>query len=156
MPTNFPTTLDSFLNPGSLTTQDATGFDPRLRHSTQHGSINDAAAVVQSKVGIDFSSVNTSFDFIVSLLLMTQTEHGKAVKRDILGQPFPTSVTWYADLGATIKLVEKKYTYDIRRNIIKVELFLYDGSGTNILKRTITDTKTLNGPFETSRTRVIT
>lgn len=156
MSTNFPSILDSFLNPGSLTNLDSTGSDPRLRHSTQHDNINDAMASVQAKVGVDFSSVTVSLDYIVTLLLMTQMEHGQGIRRDILGQPFPTNVIWYADLGGAVKLVEKKYTYDSKKNIIKVELFLYDGTPSNILKRTITDTKTLNGPFETSRIRTVT
>jgi len=156
MSTTFPTTLDTFLNPGATTKLDATGSDPRLRHSTQHDNINDSMAAVQAKVGVNFSSVNTSLDYIVTLLLMTQTEHGQGVRRDIIGQPFPTNIIWYANIGATVKLVEKKYTYDSKKNIIKVELFLYDGSPSNIVKRKITDTKTLNGPFEVSRTRTIT
>lgn len=156
MSTLFPTTLDTFLNPGTLTNLDSTGSDPRLRHSAQHGNINDAMASVQAKVGVDFSSVAVSLDYIATLLLMTQTEHGQGVRRDILGQPFPTNVIWYADIGGTTKLVEKQYTYDSKKNIIKVELFLYDGTPFNTLKRTITDIKTLSGPFETSRIRTVT
>jgi hypothetical protein len=113
-------------------------------------------ASVQAKVGVDFSSVTVSLDYIATLLLMTQTEHGRGVRRDILGQPFPTNIIWYADIGGTTKLVEKQYTYDSKKNIIKVELFLYDGTPFNTLKRTITDTKTLSGPFETSRIRTVT
>jgi len=156
MSTLFPLNLDSFLNPGASTKLDATGSDPRLRHSSQHDDINDAMTSVQAKVGIDFSSVAVSLDYIVTLLLMTQTEHGQGVRRDILGQPFPTNVIWYADIGGTTKLVEKQYTYDSKKNIIKVELFLYDGTPFNTLKRTITDTKTLSGPFEASRIRTVT
>jgi len=156
MATLFPTSLDDFLNPSPSVRLDATGTDARLRHSTQHTNLNDAIEAVEAKVGANFSSVSTSLDYIISLLLLTQTEHGQGVRRDIIGLPFPTNIIWYADSGATIKLVEKRYTYDGRRNITKVELFLYDGTIANTLKRTITDTKTLSGPFEISRSRVVT
>lgn len=155
MSTLFPANLDDFLNPTPTTVLDGSNQDPRVRHSKQHTDINDSLEAVETKVGVDFSSVNTSFDYIINLLLLTNTQHNKGVRRDITGQPFPTSVVWFADSLGTIKLVEKQYTYDSRKNITKVELFLYDGSVSNVLKRTITDNITLSGPFETTRSRVI-
>lgn len=156
MTTLFPTSLDGFLNPTPSNRLDATGADPRLVHSTQHTNLNDSVSALEAKLGINFSSVTTSLDYIATLLLLTQTEHGQGVRRVIVGQPFPSNIVWYADNGGTIKLVEKKYTYDAQRNITKIELFLYDGTMANVLKRTVTDLRTLSGPFEVSRNRVVT
>ena len=156
MPSSFPTTLDGFLNPSQTTNLDGSGSDPRLRHSSQHDNLNDAVSAIETKVGTTLSSVTTSLDYIITLLLLATSQHSKGVRRDIQGGFFPTNVVWFADPGATIKLVEKKYTYDGNKNITKVELFLYDGSGANNITRTITDNITLSGPFETSRTRTVT
>lgn len=156
MSTIFPTSLDSFLNPSSTTNLDSSGSDPRLRHSTQHDNINDSVTALEGKVGVNFSAVTASLDYIVTLLLLTSTQHGAGIRRDLVGGAFPTSVIWYSDAGGTIKLVEKRYTYNSKHLITKIELFLYDGSVGNILKRTITDNITLTGPFETTRTRAVT
>jgi hypothetical protein len=155
MSTLFPQGLDTFVNPSSVTPLDANSTDPRLRHSLQHDNLNDGMSAVQSKVGENFSNINISLDYIANLLLMTQTEHNQGVRRDIIGGVFPTSVIWYGDSLGTIKLIEKRYTYDSRKNITQVDLLLYDGTVSNILKRTITDVITLSGPFETSRTRAV-
>lgn len=157
MSTNFPTALDNFPNPSPSTNLDSSGGgDPALRHSKQHENSNDAIEAIQAKLGINFSSTATSLDFIVNLLLMTQGEHNQGIVRVISGGAFPTTITWYKDVGKTIKLVEKTYTYDSKKNITKVEIMLYDGTISNVLKRTITDNKTLSGPFEVERSRTIT
>jgi hypothetical protein len=156
MSTNFPNSLDNFPNPSSTTNLDSSGSgNPPLRHSTQHQNANDAIEALEAKLGINFSSAATSIDFIVNLLLMTQGEHNQGVVRVITGGVFPTLITWFKDAGKTIKLVEKEYTYDGQRNITTVAIRLYDGTAGNVLKRTITDSKTLSGPFEIERHRTI-
>ena len=63
--TNFPTTLDAFLNPSAATTMDAAGFE----HDAQHANVNDAVAALQAKVGINGSSDTNSLDNKVAQLV---------------------------------------------------------------------------------------
>ncbi|TXH11343.1 MAG: hypothetical protein E6R04_01830 [Spirochaetes bacterium] len=156
MSINFPNSLDTFPNPSASSNLDASDSgNPQLKHSNQHQNLNAAMAAIESKLGINFSSSSTSIDFIINLLLMTQTEHHQGMVRVILGGPFPSTVTWYKDSGKTIKLIEKEYGYDGRRNVNRITVRLFDGSPSNVLKRTIIDDLTLNGPFETERVRTI-
>lgn len=48
MPTNFPTSADSFTNPAAGTSPDANG---PLPHHAQHANANDAIAALEAKVG---------------------------------------------------------------------------------------------------------
>lgn len=75
--------------------------------------------------------------------------------KEIIGQPFPTNVTWYSDPLNTKKIVEKI----IIRNPIKMPTSitwnLFDSDGTTIIK-SLTDSITYtSNVFETSRVRVI-
>lgn len=56
MATNFPTTLDTLINP--------TSSDPlnNPSHSAQHANVNDAIEALQAKVGVNNSVVTTSLD----------------------------------------------------------------------------------------------
>ncbi len=158
MTTNFPTGLDTYVNP---TGADSLGDAPVL-HSAQHSNINDAVESLQAKLGINFSSVETSIDYICNLLLLTQNQHPAARYREItynsVVSVLPDSVIWYVDSGKTIKLVEKQYSYSPTIKIlpVSVTLKLYDGTVLNTLQRTIQDTITYNRVFETSRNRTIT
>jgi len=62
--TNYPTSLDTFNNPGATDTMDAAG----LEHDAQHANLNDAVAALQAKVGITNSAVTTSFDYRIRAL----------------------------------------------------------------------------------------
>ena len=64
--TNFPASLDTFLNPSAATTMDAAGF----QHDVQHSNLNDAVAALQAKVGITGSADPTSLDSKVTALLV--------------------------------------------------------------------------------------
>lgn len=153
MATNFPTGLDSYVNP---TGSDTLG-EVSVLHSAQHSNINDAMEAVETKLGIDFSSVATSLDYITKMLLMTTLQHPSGGYREIVGGAFPTSITWYTDSGKTIKLVEKTYTYAGSIPILPttITLRIYNGTSSNTLRRTITDTVTYDRVFETSRTRTV-
>lgn len=64
MPTNFPTTLDTYTNPSGTS---AVGVDVGGRtHSEFHSDNNDAIEALQTKVGIDGSAVTTSHDYKLS------------------------------------------------------------------------------------------
>lgn len=57
MATNYPTGLDTFVNP-TPTSDTAT-----VSHSSQHTNINDAVLALENKVGITGSAVNTTVDY---------------------------------------------------------------------------------------------
>jgi hypothetical protein len=153
--TLFPTALDPFTNPtGANHLNDAS-----VLHSTQHSNLNDAVFALEQKVGIDFSNARNSLDYITNLLLMSQMTARDGTYREVtyVAHPIVASVIWYTDSGKTIKLVQKDYTYgSIKILPIKVTLKLYDGTVSNVLKRTIEDTITYDKVFETSRSRIIT
>jgi hypothetical protein len=153
MATNFPNNLDLFQNPDASDTLDGS-FVP---HADQHANINDAMAAAQAKLGVDFSNVTTSLDYITNLLLATSLQHPAGTYREISGGFLPASITWYTDPSKTIKLVEKEYQYDTLTKILPstIVLRLYDGTAFNTLVRTFTDTVTYNKVFEVSRTRTI-
>ena len=68
---NFPTSLDTLLNPSDITTMEAVGYE----HDIQHSDLNDAVEALEAKVGINGSAVTTSLDYLVSnsLLKLDQT-----------------------------------------------------------------------------------
>ena len=59
MATNFPTSLDSLINPISTDTLDSPD------HAAQHQNINDAVEALETKVGIDNSTDTSSLDYLV-------------------------------------------------------------------------------------------
>lgn len=61
---NFPTSLDSLLNPGATDTEDQLN----LYHDVQHSNANDAIEALEAKVGIDASAVTTSHDYKLARL----------------------------------------------------------------------------------------
>jgi hypothetical protein len=60
MSTNFPTSLDSFTNPGPT---DAMNASPALNHDVQHDNENDAITALEVKIGIDGSAATGSLDY---------------------------------------------------------------------------------------------
>lgn len=157
MATNFPHGIDSgYTNP---TNENHLG-DSLVLHSTQHANANDAIYALENKVGIDFSNVNTSLDYILRFLLVTQTQHpnGGYAETSYVNNQFPiiSNVIWYTDATKTIKLVELALSYGSIKILPTTEtLKLFDGTSLNVVKRTITDTITYNKVFEVSRTRII-
>lgn len=154
MATNFPSSLDNFTNPTSANHLS----DGPVLHSAQHANTNDAIEAIEAKTGIDFSNVTNSIDFITKLLLMATNQHQAGGYREIVGGIFPTTITWYTDASKAVKLVEKEYVYSptIRILPLTISVRLYNGTISNTLRRTITDTITYTKVFEVSRTRTIT
>ena len=60
MTTNYPASLDNFVNPSGT----ATLASPD--HAGQHSDSNDAIEALQAKVGVDSSAVVTSLDYRVN------------------------------------------------------------------------------------------
>lgn len=69
MPTNFPTSLDTFPTAADLS-DDTLATKP---HSTTHGNLGDAVLAVQTKVGVDNSGVTSTFDYRIRAI-----ENGRA------------------------------------------------------------------------------
>lgn len=76
--------------------------------------------------------------------------------KEILDQPFPSSVTWYKDNTKQQKIVEKLIIRNGDQNPISIIWNMYDDDGITII-HTITDTITyIMDSFEYTRTRAIT
>jgi len=157
MATNFPNSIDNFLNPSGTTKLN----DSSYLHHEQHENANDAIEAIEQKLGINLSNITTTLDFAKFMYFLTETQHGSGIYREIEGLPFPTKIVWYATPSAipSQKLVEKEYVYGpgTKKFVTQVIYRLYSGGS---VVRTITDAITLNnsgnGPFEQSRTRTIT
>lgn len=67
MATNFPTSLDTFVDPAPTNLLDGTSV-AGTSHAAQHDNINDAVAALEAKVGVNSSAVTTSLDYIVNHL----------------------------------------------------------------------------------------
>lgn len=52
MSTNFPSSIDSFVNPNPSTNLDG-GGNTNLSHSAQHAKLNDAVAAIQTLIGVN-------------------------------------------------------------------------------------------------------
>lgn len=75
--------------------------------------------------------------------------------REIVGQPFPTSVIWYESNLKLQKIVEAIYTRNGNQVVTQVVWKMYDTDGLTVL-HTVTDTITYDSNiFESSRTRTI-
>jgi len=70
------------------------------------------------------------------------------------GSPFPTNITWYADMGKTQKIIEKLITYNSNKFPISIEWNMYASDGVTLVE-SLTDYITYDGAFEVSRNRVI-
>ena len=73
--------------------------------------------------------------------------------REVSGGIFPTSVIWYMDSSKGLKIIEKLYTYNDNKTISSIVWKLYSSGG--ILVRTITESISYSGIFESSRVRII-
>lgn len=71
------------------------------------------------------------------------------------GSPFPTSITWYLDVGKTKKLVEKFITYLPNKSPSIIQWNMYDFDGVTIVHTVIDNFTYSNGVFEATRTRTI-
>ena len=105
----FPTAIDTFSNPTSADKLDGNGgLNPALIHHSQHTLENDALSAIEIKLGVDFSSVNSTVDFALQVLEMVWMNHRKGGYEEVTPVgPFPTQAIWYTDSGKTIKIVEK-------------------------------------------------
>lgn len=156
MSTNFPSNLDTFINP-SATDKLNGSPNPALLHSTQHSNINDSVSALEAKLGINFSNSQNSIDYALQIIETSNMVHPKGGYKKITGRPFPTNIIWYVDSSQTIKLIEKQITYGpgTKKFVTQLVFKLYDGTISNVVKRTITDVINRSGPFETDRTRSV-
>ena len=75
--------------------------------------------------------------------------------KEIVGQPFPTSIIWYTNAAKTKKIIEKLIVRNASNNPTIITWNMYDANGITIIN-TVVDTFTyINNSFETSRVRTI-
>ena len=86
--TNFPTTLDVFVNPGATDLMDAAG----LEHDVQHANANDAIKALQQKLGVDASTDDASLDARVRVLETTGAGGGGVASGNKHGTGSPVGV----------------------------------------------------------------
>ena len=95
---------------------------------------------------------------LVSRLLgassLTGTGPIQAGSREIVGQPFPTSIAWYTSSSKTKKVVETIVTRDNSQRPTTVVVKTYRPDGTSV-DQTVTDAIVYDGSFEINRTRTI-
>lgn len=153
MAINYPSSLDEFVNPTSSNRLD----DGPVLHNVQHSNANDAIRELQKKVGVNFSSVETSLDYIINLILTLGESHPKAGYKEVTGGFLPQYITWYVDSSKEIILIRKEYSYegDIPILPTSITVRLFSGMQDNDVIRTIVDEITYDRIFEVSRTRFI-
>lgn len=76
MATNFPTTLDTFSNPGPNTPMNTPGA---LEHDIQHAHENDAIRALEVKVGVNSSTDPTSIDKRLATVISGQAADAAAI-----------------------------------------------------------------------------
>ena len=129
MATNFPTSLDNLTNPA--------GSDPvnNPSHATQHANINDAIEVLETKVGVNNSTVTSSLDYRVRSLETTPTYTNEMAQDAVaaaLAAGTHTNITInYNDTGNSIS-ISAAAGYTNEEAVDAVALALTAGSGISI------------------------
>lgn len=75
--------------------------------------------------------------------------------KEIVGSPWPSSVTWYTDATKTKKIVEKVIVRNAEQAPTQITWRLYDADGVTVAAQAV-DTIVNVASFESTRTRVIT
>ena len=89
MATNFPTSLDSLVNPTA--TDEVSVVD----HAAQHTNANDAIEALEAKVGVDGSAVTSSLDYLVKVSLPASID-GKVDENAAITGATKTKITYDA------------------------------------------------------------
>lgn len=76
--------------------------------------------------------------------------------KEIIGQPFPSSTTWYADISKNKKIVEKLINRNESENPTLITWRMYDTDGATIVHTIIDNISYINNVFESTRIRTIT
>lgn len=77
MATNFPTSLDSLVNPIGTDSMST------VSHAGQHSNANDAIEALEAKVGADGSAVTTSHDYKLGEVISTDKAVGKTATQTL-------------------------------------------------------------------------
>lgn len=130
------------------------GFDPTgLTITTSHtvqGAISDIA-----KKALTAEQHETLRQLIHFIDEGPADGFASGAYKAIIGQPFPTSITWYVDNTQTQKIVEKLITRNSSKNPTSIVWNMYDFDGVTVV-HTVTDAITYAmGAFESTRTRTI-
>lgn len=101
MSTNFPTGLDTLVNPT------ATDGVATVSHSSQHANANDAIEALEAKVGQDGSIVTTSHDYKLSGVTGSDKAVSKTGNETLTNKTLttPVIISMYQDAGKTKLMV---------------------------------------------------
>lgn len=89
---NFPTSLDTLLNPSASTLENDSGYE----HDVQHSNANDAIEALEAKVGVNSSAVTSSHDYLIAHHAHTGSDGSAEIAGGVTyGQTvdYPTSFT---------------------------------------------------------------
>lgn len=147
----------STVNGDAVRHQDARLSDDRvasgLRTASTVVSISGATAPIAGQLLLALNGTGANWRSIVSPGLGFPS--GAYRETLPLGDPFPTSATWWTDATKVDKIIEVLVTRDGQQKPTVEQWNIYDDDGSTVIE-TVTDTITYSGPFEASRTRVIT
>ena len=123
------------------------------------GMLKKIEDVLRFKNSVEVSSLLTEDQHPRARQLIHQLLTGgpeSAGYREMLpaGEPFPTQIIWWETSDKLKKIVEVNLTRNENKTTATEEWKVYDLDGSTVLK-TITDTMSYTGVFETARTRVV-
>lgn len=150
---NFPTVLDSFVNPDSAV-NDLDSIS--VPHDTQHANANNAIVALEAKVGIDSSAVTSSIDYLLKNGSSidpghhhTNTTLDSIASSKVTGLPtFPTGTI--VGTSDTQTLTNKTLTSPIISTISNTGTLTLPTSTDTLVGKATTDTltnKTLTSPI---------
>lgn len=127
-----------------------------LQFNEAHKAFLQSAGITDGlEVGVNQTAESTLRQLILFIDEGPADGFASGAYKEVIGQPFPTSVIWYEDSTKTQKIVEKSIIYYGNNLPQIISWKMYDTDGTTIL-HTVVDTITYqNDIFESTRTRVI-
>lgn len=102
----FPSTLDTFNDPGQFNSLSDAGFE----HDLQHTKVNDAMLGVQAKVGVDSSILTTTLDYILKHHSHTGLDGSATLGAIVVQPPSDGVVMTLKNAGGSATLVQATTT----------------------------------------------
>lgn len=133
------------------------GFDSNGLTSTNANNLQDAIKDIgfAADNAVNYNQHETLRQLIHFIDEGPATGFASGAFKKTIGQPFPTSVTWYEDYTEAKKIVEKLIVRNSAKNPTSITWNMYATDGTTII-HTITDAITyISSSFEFTRTRTI-